>query len=132
MNSLSATTSRLCRVVPLTYRGEQALLVQLGGDVLTPRGQPHEDFERLADTVGEQRGVPVGGRVEYGCSPAQEVRAAGVVAGDRLQRRTGRQVHRLDVVRPAHIEVERKRGQFGQIRAGAQEFQNAVGHTPEP
>ncbi len=121
-----------CFVVRRMYCGEQVFLVQLGGEVLAPPGQPDEDLERLADAVGEQHGVSLGGCVEHCRSSAQEVRASGVVAGDRLQRSTGRQMHRLDVVCPVHIEIEGVRGQFRQVGAGAQEFQNAVGHTAEP
>ena len=36
------------------YGGAQALLVRLGGDGLAPPGQPDDDLERLADTVGDQ------------------------------------------------------------------------------
>ncbi len=115
-------------LVAHAHDGSQLFLVQVRGDALAPLGQPDLHLQRLAHTVGDQHGVPFGRGVQHRCPSAEEERSSGVVAGDRLQRRAGRQVYVLDVRGPAHVEVEGEGGRLSQVGAGTQEFEEAIGH----
>lgn len=79
----------------------------------------------------DQHGVALGGGVQHSRTGAQEVRAARVVPGDGLQRRTGCQVDVFEVVRPVDVEVEGERREGGQFGAGAEQAENAVGHAEQ-
>ncbi|MFE5666122.1 hypothetical protein ACFQ7W_19575 [Streptomyces niveus] len=109
----------------------QPVLVELCGDVLAVPGKPDDHLQRLGDAVGDQHGVAIGGGVQHGRTGAQEVRAARVVPGDGLQRRSGCEVDVFQVVRPVDVEIEGERREGGQFGAGAEQAENAVGHAEQ-
>ncbi|MCZ0986246.1 hypothetical protein O1M54_12380 [Streptomyces diastatochromogenes] len=101
--------------------------------VAVPAGQADQDLQRLvrARPDDPRRAFRVG--VQHRAVGALEVRAAGVVARDHLQRSAGGQADRFDVAvgGTVQVEVEGERCQFGEMPVLPEQPQGVIGHVTE-